>query len=271
MYDLVDPKNCDRMIQETEPDVLIHAAAVCGGIGANRAEPARFFFENAIMGLHVIDAARRHGVRKFVQIGTVCSYPKFADPPFSEDAIWDGYPEETNAPYGLAKKMTMVQLQAARAELGFNGIFLLPTNLYGPGDEFAEHKSHVIPALIKKFIEAKKQGDKKVTVWGSGNASRDFLHVKDAAEAITLAIEKWNNPAPLNIGSGNPIRIGALAHMIATIIDYEGSIKYDITMPDGQPKRGLNISRIRDSLGWEPKVKLSDGLKETIEWYQTHK
>jgi GDP-L-fucose synthase len=248
-------------------DIVVNLAANVGGIGYNQNHPYQLFYDNAAIGLNLIHECINLGVKKFVQIGTVCSYPKFARPPFSEEALWDGYPEETNAPYGLAKKMSLVQLQAARQEFGFNGIYLMPTNLYGPGDEFAEYKSHVIPALIKKFVYATIHNEKEVTVWGSGNASRDFLYVTDAAKAITLAIEKYNNPQPLNIGSGEQVQISALAYHIARLTGYQGNIIYDTTMPDGQPKRGLNINRIKNVLGWQPEISLIAGLAQTIEWY----
>lgn len=248
-------------------DILFNLAANVGGIGYNRNHPYNLFYDNIQINTNLIHASL-NSVKKFVQIGTVCAYPKFAHPPFREETLWDGYPEETNAPYGLAKKMALVQLQAARAEFGFNGIYLLPTNLYGPGDQFSPDRSHVIPALIRKCIEARDSGADTMTAWGSGDASRDFLYVEDAVEAMILAAEKYDSPQPLNIGSGQEIRVAALLHLIMNIVGYGGAVDWDRNSPDGQPRRGLNISAARHTLGWEPTTGLRDGLAKTIEWYQ---
>lgn len=252
---------------EGKPDILFNLAANVGGIGYNRMHPYNLFYDNLLINTNLIHASL-NCVKKFVQIGTVCAYPKFARPPFREETLWDGYPEETNAPYGLAKKMALVQLQAARAEFGFNGIYLLPTNLYGPGDCFAPDRSHVIPALIRKCVEARDADADTMTAWGSGDASRDFLYVEDAVEAMILAAEKYDSPQPLNIGSGQEIRVAALLHLIMNIVGYRGAVEWDRNSPDGQPRRVLNISAARHALGWEPTTGLRDGLAKTIVWYQ---
>lgn len=252
---------------DSKIDILFNLAANVGGIGYNRMHPYNLFYDNIQINTNLIHASLNR-VKKFVQIGTVCCYPKFAHPPFREETLWDGYPEETNAPYGLAKKMALVQLQAARAEFGFNGIYLLPTNLYGPGDCFAPDRSHVIPALIRKCIEARDAGADTMTAWGSGDASRDFLYVEDAVEAMILAAEKYDSPQPLNIGSGQEIRVAALLHLIMNIVGYRGAVDWDRNSPDGQPRRVLNISAARHTLGWEPTTGLRDGLAKTIEWYE---
>lgn len=267
-YDLRYFSDIQRMFKDAiRTNIVINLAANVGGIGYNQAHPYSLFYDNLQMGINLIDESLRRGISKFVQLGTVCAYPKWAKPPFNEGALWDGYPEETNAPYGLAKKMLLVQLQAARAEFGFNGIYLLPTNLYGPGDEFAPYRSHVIPAMIKKFVEGKVSGSDKVTLWGTGNVSRDFLYVEDAAKAIVMAAENYNTSEPLNIGSGKEIRISSLAYHIRNLTGYEGKIHWDTSMPDGQPRRGLDISAIKHALGWQPETELLDGLEKTIEWY----
>ena len=272
-YDLRQPETADFMMgRAVKPfdnvDVVFNLAANVGGIGYNQNHPYRLFYDNAIMGISLIHAAIEHGVKKFVQIGTVCSYPKLARPPFSEEMLWDGYPEETNAPYGLAKKMLLVQLQAARQEFGFNGIYLMPTNLYGPGDTFADDKSHVIPALIKKCVEAKENSADHISVWGNGNASRDFLYVKDAAEAIISAAEHYDNGYPLNLGSGEEVRISSLVYYICQLTGFEGNVKWDMSKPAGQPRRVLNSVKAAEDIGWIAETKLQDGLKETIEWYK---
>ncbi|MBV6502783.1 MAG: GDP-L-fucose synthase [Fimbriimonadales bacterium] len=251
------------------PDVLIHAAAVCGGIGANRAEPGRFFFENAVMGVHLIEDARRGGVGKFVQIGTVCAYPKNTPVPFHEDDLWNGYPEETNAPYGLAKKALLVQLQAYRQQYGFNGIYLIPVNLYGPHDNFDLASSHVIPAMMRKFIEAKESGRDRVDLWGDGSASREFLYAGDAAEGILMAAEQYDGPEPVNLGSGQEITIRDLAEKVASLVGYRGEIAWDTTQPNGQQRRQLDVSRARELFGFEARTTLDDGLRKTVEWYLT--
>lgn len=267
-YDLRYLDDIERMFKDAKKtSTIINLAANVGGIGYNQAHPYSLFYDNVQMGINLIDQSLQRGIGKFVQIGTVCAYPKWAKPPFSEKTLWDGYPEETNAPYGLAKKMLLVQLQAARAEFGFNGVYLLPTNLYGPGDEFMPYRSHVIPAMIKKFVDAKATGQESVRLWGSGNVSRDFLYVEDAARAIVMAAEKCNTSEPLNIGSGKETRISALAYHIGNIIGYTGKIHWDTSMPDGQPRRGLDISDIKHALGWQPEIELLDGLERTIKWY----
>ncbi len=249
-------------------DIFINLAANVGGIGYNRNHPYQLFYDNALMGIRLIDAAIKNNVKKFVQVGTVCSYPKFCPMPFSEHSFWDGYPEESNAPYGLAKKMLLAQLQAARQEFDFNGIYLVPTNLYGPGDNFDPDESHVVPALIRKFLYAEMRNVSTVNVWGAGKASRDFLYVKDAINAIILAIEKYNRPEPINIGSGNEIRISTLVQILGELINYQGQVSWKTNMPDGQPRRVLNINHAKDCLGWKAETKLKDGLKETIDWYK---
>lgn len=251
-----------------EVDVLFNLAANVGGIGYNQNHPYNLFFDNITIGTSIIHEAILHRVKKFVQVGTVCAYPKFAPPPFREEMLWDGYPEETNAPYGLAKKMLLVQLQAARREFGFNGIYILPTNLYGPGDHFEPERSHVIPALIRKCCEAMDKDEGTITVWGSGNASRDFLYVKDAAQGIVLAAERYETDEPLNLGSGDEIKINALVYQIATLCGFEGSIKYDTSKPDGQPRRALNTWRAKHALNFEPQTRLKEGLAKTIKWYR---
>lgn len=249
-------------------DYIFHLAANVGGIGYNQNHSYSLFYDNAIMGINLIDLSQRWGVKKFIQLGTVCAYPKFAPIPFNEKSLWDGYPEHTNAAYGLAKKMLLVQLQAARQEFNFNGIYLLPTNLYGPGDNFSPDKSHVIPALIAKCLKAQEQGEDTIEIWGTGNPSRDFLYVKDAVEAIILAAEKYNRPEPLNLGSGKEVRIISLIHHIMNELDFHPKIKWNTEQPDGQPRRALRTQEAKYALGWEASTSLNDGLKETIEWYK---
>jgi GDP-L-fucose synthase len=258
-------ENCVKSVKGI--DIVIHLAAKVGGIGFNREHPAELFYDNAIMGIQLMEAARLARVMKFVAVGTVCAYPKFTPVPFREDELWNGYPEETNAPYGLAKKMMLVQAQSYRAQYGFNAIFLLPVNLYGPGDNFNPESSHVIPALIKKFVEAKEQGIKEVIVWGTGSASREFLYVKDAGLAIALATEKYNGNEPVNIGAGKEISIKDLVRIIRDITEYQGEIVWDTERPDGQPRRCLNTSKAQREFGFEAKTPFEKGLKETIEWY----
>jgi len=256
-----------RLYTDTRPDIVIHLAAVVGGIGANRKNPGRFFHDNAIMGLNVIEAARITGVEKFVCAGTICSYPKFTPVPFREEDFWNGYPEETNAPYGLAKKMLLVQLQAYREQYGFNGIYLTPVNLYGPRDNFDLESSHVIPALIRKCIEAKQTGAPEIVAWGTGNATREFLYVEDAAEAIVLAAEKYSKPDLVNLGSGEEISVRDLMEMIRAMVGATGAVRWDHTKPDGQPRRSLDTSRAAREFGWRAKTSLPAGLKKTIEWF----
>jgi GDP-L-fucose synthase len=256
-----------RLYTDTRPDIVIHLAAVVGGIGANRKYPGRFFHDNAIMGLNVIEAARITGIEKFVCAGTICSYPKFTPVPFREKDFWNGYPEETNAPYGLAKKMLLVQLQAYREQYGFNGIYLTPVNLYGPRDNFDLESSHVIPALIRKCIEAKQADAPEIVAWGTGKATREFLYVEDAAEAIVLASEKYSKPDLVNLGSGEEISVRDLLEMIRTMVGARGAVRWDHSKPDGQPRRSLDTSRAAQEFGWRAKTSLGAGLKETIEWF----
>src|SRR5437870_5757350 len=262
-YDLTRQSNVARMYADQRPDIVIHLAARVGGIGANRANPGSFFYENAIMGIEVMEQARHHNVSKLVQVGTVCAYPKFVPIPFSEDDLWQGYPEETNAPYGLAKKMLLVQAQAYRQQYGFNAIYLLPVNLYGPGDNIDLESSHVIPALIRKIWEAKVSGSDVVDVWGDGSASREFLFVDDAATAIVRASELYDGSEPVNIGSGREITIKDLVNVIATEVDFEGRIQWDTSKPNGQPRRGLDVSRAREAFGFEASTEFLSGLRKT--------
>lgn len=270
-YDLRNPQTAMALIQETRPNLIIHLAASVGGIEANRKNPGSFFYDNLSMGIHLMEAARSENVEKFVACGTICSYPKFASVPFKEEELWDGYPEETNAPYGLAKKMLLVQSQAYRQQYGFNSIFLLPVNLYGPRDNFDLETSHVIPALIRKCLEAKKLDKDHIIVWGSGKATREFLFVEDAAEAILLAAEKYNGSEPVNIGTGKEISIKELTEQIATLTGFTGQIRWDLQKPDGQPRRCLDVKRAKEWFGFEAKVSLEEGLKKTIDWYMNEK
>jgi len=266
-YDLTKSDDIKRMYEEMRPDIVIHLAAVVGGIGANREHPGSFFYQNLMMGVELIEQGRLREIEKFVAIGTVCAYPKFTPVPFKEDDIWDGYPEETNAPYGLAKKMLLVQSQAYRAEYGFNSIFLLPVNLYGPGDNFDPASSHVIPALIKKCVDAVRSGSDYIECWGTGAASREFIYVADAAEGILLATEKYNKPAPVNIGAGFEITIKDLVEKIAKYTGFTGGIRWDGSRPDGQPRRRLDVWRAKAEFGFEAKMDFDEGLKKTIKWY----
>ena len=264
--DLRKWENCTKAVQNR--DLVIHLAAKVGGIGFNREYPGELFYDNAIMGIQMIEAARQEGVEKFICLGTVCAYPKFTPVPFHEEDLWNGYPEETNAPYGLAKKMLLVQSQAYRHQYGFNSIYLLPVNLYGPRDNFDPRSSHVIPALIKKFEEAVRSNRDTVDVWGSGAASREFLYVEDAARGIILAAENYNQPEPVNLGAGREITIRELAELIAHLTGFQGEIKWDTSKPDGQPRRCLAVSRAKEAFGFEPKVDFKEGLKRTLEWYR---
>jgi GDP-L-fucose synthase len=266
-HDLRDTSAIVRLFEASKPQVLIHLAAVVGGIGANRAHPGRFFYDSAIMGIQLIEYARRYGVEKLICIGTVCSYPKFTPVPFKEETLWAGYPEETNAPYGLAKKMLLVQLQAYRQEYDFPGIYLIPVNLYGPRDNFDLESSHVIPALIRKCVDAKKQGLSKINVWGTGRATREFLYVEDAAAAIVTAAEKYEKPDPINLGSGEEISIRELVHLIKDLVGYTGTVEWDHSKPDGQPRRSLDTSRAWEEFGWKSQTLLCEGLSRTIDWY----
>lgn len=266
-YDLVKQKDILQMLDDSRPDVIIHLAAHVGGIGANREHPAEFFYDNLMMGVQLMHEAWKKGVEKFVAIGTVCAYPKFTPVPFREDDIWNGYPEETNAPYGLAKKMLLVQAQSYRQQYGYNALFLIPVNLYGPRDNFRPESSHVIPALIKKCVEAKEAGAKEVIIWGDGSPTREFIYVEDAAEGIAAATEKYNGSEPVNIGSGNEISIKDLANLIARLTGFEGNLVFDTSKPNGQPRRGLDVSRAEKLFGFRAKMSFEDGLRRTIGWY----
>ncbi len=266
-YDLTTEADVSRLYREHQPEVVIHLAAVVGGIGANRNHPGSFCYKNLVMGAMLMEHARRHGVRKFVAVGTVCAYPKFTPVPFREEDLWKGYPEETNAPYGLAKKMMLVLSQSYRAEYGFNSIYLLPVNLYGPGDNFDLASSHVIPALVRKCYEAKKDRRHTVQVWGTGTPTREFLYVEDAAEAIVLATERYDGPDPVNIGAGFEISIKDLANLIASLVGFEGKFIWDNSKPDGQPRRCLDTSRAEKYFGFKARTDLETGLKKTIDWY----
>ena len=270
-YDLVQMKDISRMYDDMTPDVVIHLAAVVGGIGANREHPGKFFYENLMMGIQLIEQARLRKIEKFVAIGTVCAYPKFTPVPFKEEDIWNGYPEETNAPYGLAKKMLLAQSQAYRQEYGFNSIFLLPVNLYGPGDNFNPESSHVIPALIKKCIDAIDRGDKYIECWGTGSASREFIYADDAAEGILLAAELYNGSDAVNIGAGFEITIKDLAEKIVKLTGFKGGIRWDPTKPDGQPRRCLDTAKAKKLFGFQAETGFDEGLKATIEWYKKNK
>ena len=264
--DLRKWENCLKAVEGA--DLVIHLAAMVGGIGFNLKVPGELFYDNAVMGIQLMEAARQKGVEKFVAVGTVCAYPKHTPVPFREDNLWDGYPEETNAPYGVAKKALLVQAESYRKQYGFNSIYLIPVNLYGPGDHFDPEDAHVIPALILKFYDAKKRGLKKVTAWGTGNPSREFLYVKDAARGIVMAAERYEKSGPVNLGSGEEIRIGELVYMIKELVGYEGEVEWDTSRPDGQPRRKLDVSKAKEEFGFESEVSLMEGLVETIEWYK---
>lgn len=266
-YNLTKMDNVIKLYQDAHPEIVIHLAAKVGGIGLNRERPGDLFFDNLIMGVQMMEQARLFGTEKFVAIGTICAYPKFTPVPFQEDKMWDGYPEETNAPYGLAKKMLLVQSQAYRQQYDFNSIYLLPVNLYGPGDNFDPKSSHVIPALIKKVFDAKGKKEKRIVVWGTGKVTREFLYVEDAAEGIVLATEKYNKGAPVNLGAGFEISIKSLAELICELAGFEGEIKWDTSKPDGQPRRCLDTSRAEHEFGFKATTDFNEGLKKTIEWY----
>jgi GDP-L-fucose synthase len=259
-----------RLLDEHRPQVIVHLAADVGGIGANLVNSGRYFYANAVMGLNLIEAARMTGVEKFVQIGTVCAYPKHTPVPFAESSLWDGYPEETNAPYGLAKKMLLVQAQAYRQQYGFNAIYLLPVNLYGPGDNFDPASSHVIPALIRRIIEAVEEGREAIEVWGTGKASREFLYVEDAAEGIVRAAERYDSPEPMNIGAGREVSIHELVTTICRLLGFEGRVVWDTSKPDGQPRRMLDTTRAEATCGFKAAMPIEEGLARTIEWYRRH-
>jgi GDP-L-fucose synthase len=267
-YDLRTPAGIEKMFAEQRPEIVIHLAAVVGGIGANKENPGRFFYDNAIMGIQLLHEAYLRKVEKFVALGTICCYPKFTPVPFREDDLWNGYPEETNAPYGLAKKMLLVQSQAYRQQYGFNSIFLMPVNLYGPGDNFSPQSSHVIPALIKKCVDAIQKDEKEIVVWGTGKASREFLYVEDAAEGIALATERYDKPDPVNIGAGFEITVRDLVELIAKLTGFTGKIVWDASKPDGQPRRMLDTNRAKEQFGFVSQTTFEDGLRRTIEWYR---
>ncbi len=266
-YDLREIADVRRALRELKPDLIIHAAARVGGIGANREHPADFFYDNLMMGTQLMHEAYKSSVGKFVALGTVCAYPKFTPVPFHEDDLWNGYPEETNAPYGLAKKMLLVQSQTYREQYGFNAVYLLPVNLYGPRDNFDPASSHVIPALIRKCVEAKERGDDSIVVWGDGSPTREFLYVQDAAEGILLAAEKYNSPAPVNLGSAHEISIKELVELIARLTEFQGKLVWDTTKPNGQPRRKLDTSRAKNEFGFVSQIPFEQGLRETIDWY----
>jgi GDP-L-fucose synthase len=270
-YNLVNLPDVVRMYDVMKPDIVIHLAAVVGGIGANRQHPGKFFYENLMMGVQLIEQARLRNIEKFVALGTVCSYPKFTPVPFKEDDLWNGYPEETNAPYGLAKKMLLVQSQSYRAEYGFNSIFLVPVNLYGPGDNFNPDSSHVIPALIKKCFDAIDEGVDHIVCWGTGKPSREFIYAGDAAECILLATEHYNGPEPVNVGAGFEITVKELAEKIARLTGFKGQIRWDPSKPDGQPRRRLDVSRAKKLFGFEAKMPFDEGLKLTIDWFRQNR
>jgi GDP-L-fucose synthase len=267
-YDLVQWSDVVRVYDDARPDIVIHLAAEVGGIGANRANPGKFFYNNLLMGAQMMEYGRQYGVGKFVAVGTICAYPKFTPVPFKEEDLWNGYPEETNAPYGLAKKMLLVQAEAYKQQYGFNAIFLLPVNLYGPGDNFDPETSHAIPAIIRKCVDATRAGAKEIVLWGTGRPTREFLHVSDAAEGIVLASEKHNDPGPVNLGSGMEISIKELAALIAKLTGFQGKIVWDSNKPDGQPRRSLDISKAERLFGFRARTTFEDGLRQTIAWYK---
>jgi len=268
-YNLVNLGDIQRMLDDAQPDILIHLAALAGGIGANRLRPADFFYINLMMGVQLMHESWRRGLDKFVAIGTICAYPKYTPLPFREENLWDGYPEETNAPYGLAKKMLLVQAQAYREQYDFNAVYLLPVNLYGPRDNFDLETSHVIPALIRKCLEAKMSNQEQVVLWGDGSPTREFLYVEDAAEGILLAAERYNDSEPVNLGSGMEISIKELATLIARLTDYQGEFIWDTSKPNGQPRRALDVSRAEKFFGFRAQVPFEEGLRRTIDWYRT--
>ena len=270
-FDLTHEQDVQRLLAQERPQVVIHLAALVGGIGANRLNPGSFLYANLMMGAHLIEQSRRAGVEKFVQVGTICSYPKFTPVPFRESDLWNGYPEETNAPYGLAKKLLIVQLQSYRQQYGFNGVNVLPVNLYGPGDNFDLESSHVIPALIRKCLEAKERGDKTLVVWGTGTPTREFLYVEDAARGIGAAAEKLETSDPVNLGSGSEISIRDLVDLVVRHTGFAGEVVYDPTKPDGQPRRCLDVTKAKQLLGFEAQMTLDEGLKRTIAWYAAQK
>jgi GDP-L-fucose synthase len=270
-YDLTRATDVAACIRDVGPRAIVHLAAVVGGIGANQDHPGEFFYQNLIMGAELMEQARLAGVTKFVAVGTICAYPKFTPVPFREEELWNGYPEETNAPYGLAKKMLLVQAQAYRQEFGFNAIYLLPVNLYGPGDNFDPRSSHVIPALVRKCVEAVERGDDTIEVWGSGRATREFLYVRDCAEGIIAALERYDESDPVNLGSGMEVSISDLVRLIADLTNFKGGLQFDPSKPDGQPRRRLDTSRARERFGWQAETDFRTGLRATIDWYMANR
>lgn len=269
-YNLIEKEDIVRLLTDSQPEMVIHLAAVVGGIGYNKQNPGKFFYDNLMMGVQLIEQSRLYGVKKFVAAGTVCAYPKFTDVPFKEDDLWNGYPEETNAPYGLAKKMMLVQSQAYRQQYGFNSIFLLPANLYGPGDNFDLHTSHVIPALIRKCVEARRRGDAFIEVWGTGKPSREFLYVEDCATGFVRAAELYNESEPVNLGNGREVTIKDLVETIARLAGFDGELRWQTDKPDGQPRRQLDTTRAFEKFGFQASTSLEDGLSKTIEWYEAN-
>jgi len=270
-YDLTRQDVVEKLYKDFKPAVVLHLAAEVGGIGANRDNPGRYFYANAAMGLHLIEGARINGVKKFVQVGTICAYPNLTPVPFREENLWNGYPEVTNAPYGVAKKSLLTMAQAYREQYGLNAVYLLPVNLYGPRDNFDLHSSHVIPALVRKYIEAQERGDKEVVAWGTGAASREFLYAEDCAEGLVLAMEKYDSPEPVNLGNGREITIRQLTEIIASLVGFEGKIVWDKTKPDGQPRRCLDTSRAKEAFGFVARTPFEEGLRKTIEWYRANR
>jgi GDP-L-fucose synthase len=270
-YDLVERSDCRRLLADSEPELVLHLAARVGGIGANRANPGRFFFENLMMGVQLIEECRLARVPKVVAVGTICAYPKYAPVPFKEDDLWNGYPEETNAPYGLAKKMLLVQSQAYRQQYEFNSVVVFPVNLYGPGDNFDLETSHVIPAMIRKCVSARNEGAQEVVLWGDGTPTREFLYVEDCAEGILLAAEHYDDSEPVNLGSGVEISVRGLAELVARTCGYEGKFVWDTTKPNGQPRRRLDVTRARERFGFAARTSLEEGIRQTVAWYEDHK
>jgi GDP-L-fucose synthase len=270
-YDLTHESDVKRLFDDARPDLVLHLAAEVGGIGANQANPGRYFYANMAMALHLIEEARRRGIRKFVQVGTICAYPKYTPVPFHEEDLWEGYPEETNAPYGIAKKAALVMLDAYRRQYGLASSYLLPVNLYGPWDNFDLQSSHVIPALIRKCLDAAEGGRTEITCWGTGSASREFLYVDDAAEGVVRAAERLDEPTPVNLGTGSEVVIRDLVAMVAAACGFTGSIRWDASKPDGQPRRCVDATRAKSMLGWKAETELQVGLRRTVEWYRAHR
>ena len=270
-YDLTREADVERLYETLKPQAVVHLAAEVGGIGANRENPGRYFFANLAMGLHLIEGARRHGLKKFLQTGTICAYPKFTPVPFREDELWNGYPEETNAPYGIAKKSLLVMCQGYRQQYGLNAIYLLPVNLYGPRDNFHLHTSHIIPAIIRKCVEAKQRGDAEIVAWGTGNVTREFLYVEDCAQGLVSALERYDSPEPLNLGNGREVTIREAIETIARLVGFGGRIVWDSSKPDGQPRRCLDVSRAKEMLGFEARTTFEEGLAKTIQWFAKHR